>query len=154
MPDEGGMVNDQGATIDSAPPSLPLAQYVGERPGGNHAADDGLPVEGPPFALVDDHPLLSAVVNAIKQVYDPEIPVDVWELGLIYRIETDADQIVHIEMSLTSPMCPSAQDLPPAIEYRVCEVDGVRDCLVEVIWEPPWGPERMSEIARLRLDMF
>jgi FeS assembly SUF system protein len=94
------------------------------------------------------------IVDAICSVYDPEIPVNIWELGLIYDIEIDAARRVHIRMTLTAPACPSAQALPLEVERRVREVDGVADATVEVVWEPAWSADRMSDAARLQLGML
>jgi FeS assembly SUF system protein len=93
------------------------------------------------------------VVEAIGAVFDPEIPVNVYELGLIYDIVVDADAIVHVTMTLTSPMCPSAQQLPAEVQARVRAVPGVRDALVEIVWEPAWTADRMSDVARLQLGL-
>lgn len=91
-----------------------------------------------------------AVVAALKTVYDPEIPVDIYELGLIYKLEVDAGN-VEIQMTLTSPACPVAGTLPGDVESRVREVEGITDVLVDLVWDPPWGMEKMSEAARLQL---
>ena len=95
-----------------------------------------------------------AVIAAISTVYDPEIPVDIYQLGLIYAIELADDGKVKIEMTLTTPSCPAAQDLPAQVEESVRAVDGVTDVAVEVVWDPPWDQSRMSEDARLALNMF
>lgn len=95
-----------------------------------------------------------AVIAACASVYDPEIPVNIYELGLIYAIEIEDDGRVHIEMSLTAPGCPSAQELPEQIRGAVLAVPGVTMCDVDVVWDPPWTPERMSEEARLAVNMF
>ena len=94
------------------------------------------------------------VLDAIKTVYDPEIPVDIYEMGLIYAVEIDDGGIVRVEMTLTTPSCPSAQELPAAVQEAVRVVPGVRDVQVEIVWDPPWDPSRMSEDARLALNMF
>ena len=93
------------------------------------------------------------VVEAISGVFDPEIPVNVYELGLIYDIVIDAEAVVHVTMTLTSPMCPSAQQLPADVQTRVRAVPGVRDALVEIVWEPPWTADLMSDVARLQLGL-
>ena len=93
------------------------------------------------------------VVDAISAVFDPEIPVNVYELGLIYDIVIDADAVVHVTMTLTSPMCPSAQQLPADVQARIRAVPGVHDAQVEIVWEPPWTAELMSDIARLQLGL-
>ena len=92
------------------------------------------------------------VIERIKSIFDPEIPVDIYELGLIYGILIDEGK-VDILMTLTSPACPEAQSLPPSVEAEVRSVHGVTDCKVEIVWDPPWGPERMSEAAKLQLGM-
>ncbi len=95
-----------------------------------------------------------AVIGAISTVYDPEIPVDIYQLGLIYAIEIADDGKVKVEMTLTTPSCPSAQELPSQVEDAVRAVEGVSDVDVEVVWDPPWDQSRMSEDARLALNMF
>jgi FeS assembly SUF system protein len=95
-----------------------------------------------------------AVIGAISTVFDPEIPVDIYQLGLIYAIEIGDDGKVKVEMTLTTPSCPSAQELPHQVEEAVRAVEGVSDVLVEVVWDPPWDHSRMSEDARLALNMF
>jgi FeS assembly SUF system protein len=91
------------------------------------------------------------VVAQLKTVYDPEIPVDVYELGLVYAIDVGEDGHVEIRLTLTSPMCPVAGSLPPEVEAKVAQVPGVKSARVEVVWEPPWNPSMMSEAARLEL---
>jgi FeS assembly SUF system protein len=104
----------------------------------------------PPAPKVDEE----AVIAAISTVYDPEIPVDIYQLGLIYAVEIEDDGRVKVEMTLTTPACPSAQELPSQVDDAVRGVDGVTDVLVEVVWDPPWDQSRMSEDARLALNMF
>ena len=95
------------------------------------------------------------VIDVLKTVYDPEIPVDIYSLGLIYNIDVSESNDVHIEMTLTSPACPVAGTLPPEIEQRVKnEVSVVNGTKVDVVWEPMWTPEMMSEAAKLELGMF
>ena len=96
----------------------------------------------------------SAVIDAIGTVYDPEIPVNIYELGLIYAIELGEGGKVKVEMTLTAPGCPSAQELPVQVREAVMTVPGVAECEVETVWDPPWEPSRMSEEARLQLNMF
>lgn len=95
--------------------------------------------------------LTAAVVAALKTVYDPEIPVDIYELGLVYEVEVEAPGNVSIQMTLTSPACPVAGTLPGEVEARVRSVEGVTDVVVDLVWDPPWGMEKMSEAARLQL---
>ncbi len=98
--------------------------------------------------------LTDDIIAGLKTVYDPEIPADIYELGLIYKIDIGDDRAVKIDMSLTSPNCPSAQELPVMVENAVASVAGVRDAKVEVVWDPPWDPSRMSDEARLVLNMW
>ncbi len=95
-----------------------------------------------------------AVIGAIATVYDPEIPVNIYELGLIYAIEIAESGDVKVEMTLTAPGCPSAQELPVMVRDAIIKLDGVGDVNVETVWDPPWDPSRMSEDARLSLNMF
>jgi FeS assembly SUF system protein len=94
------------------------------------------------------------VVCALRNVYDPEIPVDVYELGLIYEIEVDADGFVDVLMTLTSPACPVAGQMPIMIKAAVEQVQGVEAAEVELTWDPPWSQDRMSESARLQLGFM
>jgi FeS assembly SUF system protein len=94
----------------------------------------------------------SALVDALKTVYDPEIPVDIWELGLIYDLDVDETGSVKIRMTLTSPMCPVAETLPPEVEAKARAVEGVSNVELDLVWDPPWSPSMMSEAARLELN--
>jgi len=96
----------------------------------------------------------TAVIDAISTVFDPEIPVNIYELGLIYTIDILDDGKIKVEMTLTAPACPSAQELPEQVKEAVMGVPGVTDCEVETVWDPPWDMTRMSEEARLQLNMF
>jgi len=98
--------------------------------------------------------LQPAIVEAVKTVYDPEIPVDIYELGLIYEIMADSERRVLVRMTLTSPACPSAQQLPSEVRYKVKALPGVTNAWVEIVWEPPWSKDRMSEAAKLSLGFF
>ncbi|MEE8111987.1 MAG: SUF system Fe-S cluster assembly protein [Acidobacteriota bacterium] len=93
------------------------------------------------------------IVETLKTVFDPEIPVNIYELGLIYTLEVDDSGVVAIKMTLTSPMCPVAGTLPPEVETKVRQVAGVTACKVDLVWEPPWDPSKMTEAARLQLNM-
>ena len=98
--------------------------------------------------------LTDDIVGSLKTVYDPEIPADIYELGLIYKIDIKDDRAVHVEMTLTTPNCPSAQELPIMVENAVASVAGVGPVSVDVVWDPPWDPSRMSDEARLVLNMW
>jgi FeS assembly SUF system protein len=94
------------------------------------------------------------VIAVIKTVYDPEIPVDIYELGLIYGVEVTDDCEVHVTMTLTSPMCPVAEVLPPEVEDKIRNVMGVRDVSLDLVWDPAWSVDMMSDAARLELNMM
>jgi FeS assembly SUF system protein len=93
------------------------------------------------------------VVNTLRTVYDPEIPVDIYELGLVYTVDVHPNGVADIAMTLTSPMCPAAQDLPPEIKQKVESVNGITQANVTVVWEPRWDPSMMTEAAKLALNM-
>jgi FeS assembly SUF system protein len=98
--------------------------------------------------------LTDEIVGALKTVYDPEIPADIYELGLIYKVDIDDDRMVNIDMTLTTPNCPSAAELPAQVENAVAGVAGVREAKVNIVWDPPWDPSRMSDEARAELNMW
>ena len=99
-------------------------------------------------------PAETAVLDAIATVYDPEIPVNIYELGLIYAVDINDAGDVKVEMTLTAPACPSAQELPEMVRSAVLGVPGVKNVTVDTVWDPPWDPSRMSEEARLSLNMY
>ena len=98
--------------------------------------------------------LKDQIIDVLKEIYDPEIPVNIYEIGLIYEVKVDDEANAHVLMTLTSPMCPVAESLPPEVEERVAALDGVASATVEITWDPPWDPEMMSEAAQLELGMF
>ena len=148
MPDENSPQDHPTSPTPSAGEKLPSA--------GKTLDGENRPVEaGEGVAKgADDRDLHTKVVDVLKQCYDPEIPVDIYELGLIYNIDIDENGNTVIKMTLTSPMCPVAESLPPDVERRVGEVEGIRDVRVDVVWEPTWDKEMMSEVAKLKLNMF
>ena len=93
------------------------------------------------------------VIEEIKKIYDPEIPVNIYELGLIYRIEVDEKNKINIDMTLTSPNCPVAESLPKAVKENIMKVEGVSDVNLNLVWEPPWDKDKMSEAAKLELNL-
>ena len=105
-------------------------------------------------APVKAEPTEDKIIEAAASVYDPEIPVNIYELGLIYAIELDDEGGVKVEMTLTAPGCPSAQELPEQVQNAILAVPGVTSCQVDTVWDPPWDPSRMSDEARLQLNMF
>jgi FeS assembly SUF system protein len=114
------------------------------------------PAELKPSALPAEEieRLTSEIINALKTVYDPEIPADIYELGLIYRVDIEDDRAVKVDMTLTTPNCPSAQELPEMVENAVASVPGVGEVKVNVVWDPPWDQSRMTDEARLTLNMW
>jgi FeS assembly SUF system protein len=96
----------------------------------------------------------AAVLDALRTCYDPEIPVNIYELGLVYEVNVDDAGLVSIKMTLTSPHCPAVQSLPAEIENKVKAVSGVNDVKIDLVWDPPWDPSKMSEAARLQLGMM
>jgi len=120
---------------------------AGDRPDGEGERVSALP-EGELARLTDD------IVAALKTVYDPEIPADIYELGLIYKVDIADDRKVKVDMTLTTPNCPSAAELPAMVENAVASVAGVGEVAVSVVWDPPWDPSRMSDEARISLNMW
>jgi FeS assembly SUF system protein len=110
--------------------------------------------ETEPKPAADNAELKDRVIEVLKSVYDPEIPVDIYELGLIYDIAISEDGDAVITMTLTTPHCPVAESLPNEVELRVLSVPGIRDAEVKVVWDPPWDPSQMSDDARLELGML
>jgi len=115
--------------------------------GGGEVAGSAIPAE-------ELKQLKTDLVAALKTVYDPEIPVDIYELGLIYRLEVDDDRNIEVDMTLTAPGCPVAGDMPGWVENAVSSVPGVRQVKVKLVFDPPWDMSRMTDEARLALNMF
>ena len=102
----------------------------------------------------ESYSLEERIVMALKTVYDPEIPVDIYELGLVYGIDVTPEMDVTIRMTLTSPSCPAAEQIPPEVEQKVASVAGVKSAKAEIVWEPMWTKDMMSEVAKLQLGFF
>jgi FeS assembly SUF system protein len=164
-------MSDDDATTKHEPTHLPVLPHSGkvdqlrreamadpqqQLPTADQVAEVTLPAESAPTALVavEDKLLEGKIIAALKTVYDPEIPVDIYELGLIYKIEIDAEKNVTLKMTLTAPACPVAGTLPGEVEQRVKSVEGVKDATVELVWDPPWSRDMMSETALLTLGMI
>ena len=101
-----------------------------------------------------DRPLKERVIDALSQIYDPEIPVNIYDLGLIYGVDVDDNGVVVITMTLTTPNCPVAETMPAEVETRALYVEGVQDAKVNLVWDPPWDPSKMSEAAQLELGFL
>jgi FeS assembly SUF system protein len=130
---------------------------LGSTPASAEAAPDATDsVSNTASALPADElaRLTDDIVAALKTVYDPEIPADIYELGLIYKVDIADDRAVAVDMTLTTPNCPSAAELPHMVEDAVTSVSGVREVKVNLVWDPPWDPSRMSDEARLVLNMW
>ena len=102
----------------------------------------------------DDEGIKEKIIGILRTIYDPEIPVDIYELGLVYNIDVKSSGVAEVKMTLTSPMCPVAESLPPEVESKISKVPGVTKASVEVVWDPPWTMEMMSEAAKLQLGML
>jgi len=111
-------------------------------------------MEHPTISSIEKSVIEAQVIEALRACFDPEIPVNIYELGLIYSVLVDDAGGVDVKMTLTSPHCPAAQSLPPEVGERVKGVPGVTGAKVEVVWDPPWNPSLMSEAAKLELGMF
>jgi FeS assembly SUF system protein len=112
------------------------------------------PASGPALPADEVARLTDEIITALKTVYDPEIPADIYELGLIYKVDIAGDRKVTVDMTLTTPNCPSAAELPNMVENAVASVPGVGDVAVNVVWDPPWDQSRMSDEARVALNMW
>ena len=110
--------------------------------------------ETQPSGAAGNEELRDTVIEALKSIYDPEIPVDIYELGLIYDVDISEDGDATVTMTLTTPHCPVAESLPNEVELRVLSVPGIRDAVVNLVWDPPWDPSKMSDEARLELGML
>jgi FeS assembly SUF system protein len=115
-------------------------------------SDEKNPAE--PLDQAATESLREQIIEAIRTIYDPEIPVNIYELGLVYEVDVKEDAFVLVTMTLTSPSCPVAESLPAEVETRVKGVEGVTGCELELTWDPPWDPSRMSEAAKLQLGMM
>ena len=108
----------------------------------------------PPLPQAELDRLTDALIDQLKTVFDPEIPVDIYELGLIYKVDVSDDRDVAIEMTLTAPGCPVAGEMPEWVREAVMQIEGLRSCTVNLVFDPPWDPSRMSDEAKLALNMF
>jgi FeS assembly SUF system protein len=112
--------------------------------------------EADPRAIAQEEgePLIGDIVDQLRTVFDPEIPVNIYDLGLVYAIDSRKDGSIRIEMTLTAPGCPVAEDIPVWVRDAVAKVDGATDIDVEVVWDPPWDPSMMSDYAKIELGMY
>ena len=133
-----------------------VAESAGEKLERKKDYLEGFLAQKPPVASAGapGGDLYEAVIDALKDIYDPEIPVNIYDLGLIYGVEIDEGGGAHVTMTLTTPHCPVAESMPGEVELRVASVPGVRDAEVNLVWDPPWGPDKMTDEARLELGML
>lgn len=143
--------HDSAASIQK--PNAPEAEKKLADP-PKSVAEGGTPVEGSKLSEQELDQMTADIVAALKTVFDPEIPADIYELGLIYRVEIDDDRFVTVDMTLTSPGCPVAGEMPQWVENAVAAVPGASGVKVNLTFDPPWDQSRMSEEARLALNMF
>jgi FeS assembly SUF system protein len=129
------------------PPSTDTATAEAAAIRANVTSTSALPVE-------ETERLTHDIVAALKTVFDPEIPADIYELGLIYKVDIKDDRAVAVEMTLTTPNCPAAEELPTMVENAVASIPGVGKVDISIVWEPAWTPDRMSDEARLVLNMW
>ena len=118
------------------------------------AMDDAAPIVTAQLSQGELDAITDQLIEALKTVFDPEIPVDIYELGLIYKVDVSDDKDIAIDMTLTAPGCPVAGEMPGWVEDAVREVPGVRNVKVDLVFDPPWDPSRMSDEAKLQLNMF
>ncbi len=118
------------------------------------SSDTAGPAPANPIDQIRVDDLKARITEVLRTIYDPEIPVNIYDLGLIYDVQVDAAGVVTIAMTLTTPMCPVAVSLPPDVENRVRAMHGVTDAKVNVVWDPPWSPDKISEAARLQLGLL
>jgi len=131
-----------------------LSTEVIENPGAVNAdvsTEAGVSAEAAGSAAPQS--LEADIVKVLQTIYDPEVPIDIYEMGLIYEVDVKSGGVVYVKMTLTSPMCPVAETLPPEVETKVRGVPGVTDVTLDLVWDPPWNPDMMSEAARLELNM-
>jgi FeS assembly SUF system protein len=145
--------------VDEVPPVPKQPPLAGDTPaalvGRKRDYLDGFLKEQAPAAdALEGETLTDAVVAALRDIFDPEIPVNIYDLGLIYGVEVDDNRDATVTMTLTTPHCPVAESMPAEVELRVSSVPGIRDAEVVLVWDPPWGPHKMSDDARLELGML
>lgn len=163
--DYGRMVPAPLSETVEAAPAPPRARVADAEPSAESAAGklerkrdylEGFLAEKPADAATGEPggDLYEAVVGALKEIYDPEIPVNIYELGLIYGVDVGDDAGVVVTMTLTTPHCPVAESMPGEVELRIASIPGVRDCEVNLVWDPPWDMAKMSDEAKLELGML
>jgi FeS assembly SUF system protein len=142
-------------SVSTTPSSTPAPVTASAQPATQTALPiPSTPAPGPAAVGRTPEQVRDAVIAQLHTVYDPEIPVDIYELGLIYQVSVEDDGKTSIQMTLTSPSCPAAEELPPEVETKTRSVAGVTSVALDLVWEPTWTPDRMSEAAKLELGML
>ncbi len=129
-------------------------QNINEHQSAFNGTSSGTKAENIKDQNIDLKELQKKIINVLKTCYDPEIPVDIWELGLIYEVQLDLEKNLRIVMTLTSPMCPVAGSLPIEVEEKLKLIPGIKSVKVEIVWDPPWNYDMMSEVAKLELGFM
>lgn len=151
-----GVEPPKRARVEDVPGADASAESAGEKLGRKRDYLEGF-LAAAPADVAPGEPggdLYEAVVTALREIFDPEIPVNIYDLGLIYGVDVSADGAVAVTMTLTTPHCPVAESMPAEVEMRVAAVPGVRDAEVNLVWDPAWDPAKMSDEARLELGML
>ncbi len=159
-PQDAGEVNKSDAPAPTDAAASSEQGVTGAPEAGPPAGPPAGPSEvgaKPPAREIEHHPdeatIKENIIGVLRTIFDPEIPVNIYDIGLIYAIEVDTDARAYVDMTLTSPMCPVAGTLPGEVEMKISGAPGVDTAHVELVWDPPWGMEKMSEAARLQLNL-
>jgi len=147
--EDGNVPTENGLIEEGAQPAQRAEQRADETPAASDPDAGSEGSDGNEAGRIRDR-----IVAVLKTVYDPEIPVDIYELGLVYGVDVGDDGDVQLTMTLTSPMCPVAETLPPEVEDKVRQVLGVKDVKLDLVWDPPWSMDMMSDAARLELNLM
>ncbi|MFT7519249.1 MAG: FeS assembly SUF system protein, partial [Kiritimatiellia bacterium] len=140
--------------VEVVPPQVDAPEVANEEVVERVSAASIEPPSGDPLESDEQQDLEEQVVAQMRTIFDPEIPIDIYELGLIYDVIVSSNRDVQVNMTLTSPNCPAAQELPAEVELKAVGVDGIRHAFVDIVWDPPWGPHLMSEAAKLELNIL
>ncbi len=150
VPDANKPVTAERPTVSPQEGAYFLDKFLEQKA---ESAEDATPAKKAPAASTPEE-LQANIVAALQEIYDPEIPVNIYELGLIYGVDVAADFSTHVTMTLTTPHCPVAESMPGEVELKVASVDGVNGVTVDLVWDPPWDMSKMSDEARLELGLL
>lgn len=142
-------------TTARKPPDMSIMNPVADKEMTKNALGDEYDeLAVPPNVELSPHELTPKIVAALQEIFDPEIPVNIYELGLIYKVDVNEHNNVYVEMTLTSPACPVAQEMPGWVQSAIMPIEGVGHVDVDIVWDPTWDPSMMAETAKLQLNMF